>query len=80
MRHPAVANLGASPSFESNTRLLEVHLLDYDDDLYGREMTVEFVQRLRPVLRFPNREALVRQIANDAEEARRMLVGVRCGQ
>jgi len=80
MRHPAVANLGASPSFESNTRLLEVHLLDYDDDLYGREMTVEFVQRLRPVLRFPNREALVRQIANDAEEARRLLVGVRCGQ
>ncbi len=79
-RYPAVANLGTSPSFESEARLLEVHLLDYRGDLYGREMTVEFVQRLRPVLRFPSREALVQQISSDAEAARRILVGVRSGE
>ena len=75
VRYPAVANLGASPSFGSDTRLLEAHLLDYDGDLYDKTMTVEFVQRLRPIRRFPDTEALIRQIASDAKAARQMLVG-----
>ncbi len=74
-RHPAVANLGASPSFGSTTRLLEVHLLDYAGNLYDKTMTVEFVERLRPIRRYADRDALVRQIARDAEAARRTLVG-----
>lgn len=76
-RYPAVANLGASPSFDSDTRLLEVHLLDYQGDLYGRMMTVEFVQRLRPVERFDDLDALVRQIQGDVQVAREVLSGAR---
>lgn len=79
-RYAAVANLGASPSFDSDTRLLEVHLLDYDGDLYGRMMTVEFVQRLRPVVRFEDLDGLVRQIDSDVRVAREVLSGARAFQ
>ena len=79
-RYAAVANLGASPSFDSDARLLEVHVLDYSGDLYGLTMTVEFVQRLRPVVRFEDLGALVRQIESDIQVAREVLSGARAPQ
>jgi riboflavin kinase / FMN adenylyltransferase len=74
-RYDGVANLGVRPSFGESDRLLEVHLLDYAGDLYGENVTVEFVQRLRPELVFEDTEALVAQIRRDVEQARAVLAG-----
>jgi riboflavin kinase / FMN adenylyltransferase len=68
-------NLGARPTFDDPRVLLEAHLFDTDDDFYGAYVRVEFVARLRDVRRFPDAEALRAQLARDAEQARRALVG-----
>jgi riboflavin kinase/FMN adenylyltransferase len=69
-RHPAVANLGVRPTVDGTRRVLEPHLLDWDGDLYGREVRVEFLKRLRGEQLFPNLDALREQIGRDVEEAR----------
>ncbi len=69
--HPAVTNVGLRPTFEMNgERVVEAHLFDYDDDLYGRRVRLAFVRRLRGERAFPDARALQRQIAVDCEEAR----------
>lgn len=77
IRYSAVANVGGRPSFESDGRLLEVYLIDYDGELYDRPLTVEFVERLRSVRRFDTPSALVAQIQRDVERSRRLLDGAR---
>jgi riboflavin kinase/FMN adenylyltransferase len=75
------ANLGLNPTFRDDAHagsrreplLLEVHLLDFDQDLYGRTLRVEFVHRLRDERRFPNVEALKEQIGRDVAAARKLL-------
>ncbi len=75
------ANLGLNPTFrapgaqagEKSPLMLEVHLLDFAQDLYGRRLRIEFVQRLREERRFPGPDALKAQIAQDVEDARRLL-------
>ena len=49
---PAVASFGTRPTVDDGPPLLEVHLLDFDGDLYGREMEVEFIERIRDELKF----------------------------
>ena len=66
----AVVNLGSRPTFQADERLLEAHVLDFDGDLYGRKLAVEFVDRVRDVRRFESVDALRGQIARDAEAAR----------
>ena len=68
----AVANLGPRPTFDA-TPGLEVHLLDYTGDLYGRELEVVFRKRLRDVRKFANADELVAQIGLDVEAARHSL-------
>lgn len=72
--HPAVANIGTRPTFES-TRLpvLEVHLLDGDHELRGSRLRVAFVERLRDERPFPSADALVAQIHADIAAARQVL-------
>lgn len=72
-RRGGVANIGVRPSFDSGERVLEVHVFDYAGDLYGRWMAVEFLEWLRPELRFNSPAELVAQIARDVAEARAML-------
>jgi len=77
------ANLGLNPTFRPEVALagaagqpplsLEVHLLSFAQDIYGRKLRVEFVHRLREERRFPNVEALKAQIAHDVEHARKLL-------
>ncbi len=73
--HPGVANLGYRPSVEGGAvrRLLEVHLLDWDGDLYGQDLEVRFVEFLRPERRFEGLEALKSQISLDVGRARAIL-------
>jgi riboflavin kinase/FMN adenylyltransferase len=67
-----VANLGTRPTFAAG-RSLEVHLLDFDGDLYGRRLRVGFVARLRGEQKFDGIDALGAQIRLDAAAARARL-------
>lgn len=69
----SVSYIGTRPTFGAGERLLEVHLLDEACDLYGQQMTVEFVDLVRPDMQFSGADALSRQIARDVESARMML-------
>ena len=75
-RASGVASLGVRPTFEGGgARILEVHLFDLDEDLYGERLRVEFVRRLRAEKRFTSAAALVRQMDRDAARARAVLRG-----
>ena len=67
---PGVANLGIRPTVGGTRPLLEVHLFDFDRDIYGAHISVRFVHKLRNEQRFPNFDALKAQIAADAATAR----------
>ena len=68
---PAVASLGTNPTFgDGGSLVLEVHVLDWDGDLYGRRARTGFVARLRDEAKFESVEALVAQIHRDVAEAR----------
>ena len=66
-----VANIGVRPTLEkAGERVLEVHLLDFAEDVYGEDLEVIFTRFLRPEKRFAGLEELKAQIAQDAAEAR----------
>jgi riboflavin kinase/FMN adenylyltransferase len=67
-----VANLGVRPTFDAG-RSVEVHLFDFDRDLYDERLRVGFVARIRGEKKFDGLDALTRQIGHDAEEARKIL-------
>ena len=67
---PGVANLGIRPTVGGTRPLLEVHLFDFNRDIYGAHISVRFVHKLRCEQRFPNLDALKAQIAADAATAR----------
>jgi riboflavin kinase/FMN adenylyltransferase len=67
------ANIGTNPTFGDTARTLEVHLFDFDADIYGERVSVGFVERLRGEITFPTVEALVAQIARDVDDARTVL-------
>jgi len=73
---PAVANLGRRPTFAENDLLLEVHLLDYSGDLYGKRLRAKFVAHVRDERRFDGLDALKAQIAQDTATARRILADI----
>jgi riboflavin kinase/FMN adenylyltransferase len=70
-----VANLGERPTFDGRRYLIEVHLLDFSGDLYGRELEVGFFARLRSEQRFDGPDALAAQIRADVAAARVALGG-----
>jgi riboflavin kinase/FMN adenylyltransferase len=75
-RHQGVANIGVRPSFEiGGQRIVEVHILDLHEDIYGCDLVVEFVERLREERRYANAEELKAQIERDIVQARRVLAG-----
>jgi len=72
--HPALVSVGTRPTFHDGTEVLvEVHLLDFDGDLYGERLGVELLARLRDERRFEDAEALVTQMRLDAERGRAVL-------
>jgi len=77
-RHAAAVSVGVRPTFgggANDARTVETFLLGFQGDLYGEKMRVEFVERLRAEKRFPDAEALVRQMSRDIEAARQALEG-----
>ena len=71
--HDGVASLGIRPMFEPPEELLEAHLFDFAGDLYGRTIEVMLHHYLRPEAKFEDLDALMRQMAKDAEGARQLL-------
>lgn len=70
------ANIGVKPTFGAGEVTIEVHLLDFQGDLYGREVRVEFLARLRAEQRFASVGELTAQIARDLERAREAVARV----
>ena len=69
-RRPGVANVGFNPTFGENSLGVEVHILDFDGDLYGKAMSVSFRDRIRDERKFKSVDELARQIAKDVQYAR----------
>ena len=74
---PGVINLGFRPTVSSGNseRVLEIHLFDFDHDIYGKDLEVRFLKYLRPEKKFENVDALVRQIQADVQQGRELAKG-----
>ncbi|HZH78225.1 MAG TPA: bifunctional riboflavin kinase/FAD synthetase [Archangium sp.] len=70
---PGAANIGVKPTFGGTVVTIEAHLLDFQGDLYGKELRVQFLERLRPEQRFASVAELVGQIKRDVEAARTVI-------
>lgn len=70
---PGVANAGTRPTVDGVHRSLEVHLFDFDQEIYGRYIEIEFVQFVRSEMRFDGLQSLKEQIAKDVEQAKEIL-------
>ncbi len=69
-KYPGVANIGYSPTFDDHIFTVEVHILDFDDDIYDQKIRVNFVSRLRDEKKFANINELSGQIKADIKKAR----------
>ena len=70
---PSVSSFGTRPTVDGVEPLLEAHLFDFDGDLYGKRIEVEFVAKLRDEEKFPDLPALVAQMHRDGDQARKVL-------
>lgn len=71
--YKSATNIGVSPTFGGKERTVEVHLIDFSGDLYGRQLTIQFVERVRGEVRFTTPEELKKQIDTDVQRARAIL-------
>jgi len=71
--HQGVANVGMRPTFDGGARTVEAHILDFEGKLYGTELRLEFVKRLRPERRYASVDQLIAQMQQDVERARIIL-------
>jgi len=69
-RHLAATNVGVRPTVDGMKLTVEAHILDFDADIYGEDVRLEFVRRIRPEMKFAGLDALKAQIAADVEEVR----------
>jgi riboflavin kinase / FMN adenylyltransferase len=72
--HAAAVSIGVRPTFQTGRgELIEAYLLDYDGDLYGKPLTLRFLERLRGERRFDSADALVAQMRDDVERTRALV-------
>jgi len=69
----SMTNIGQRPTFGENQRVVEVYLLDYHGDLYGQELNIDIIERLRGEIKFDTPEELKKQIAEDVKQGRAIL-------
>jgi len=74
-RYMSATNIGINPTFDDARPTVETYILDFEGDLYGRELRIELLHRLRPEAKFENLDDLKRQIAADVEAARAYFSG-----
>lgn len=67
----AVTNIGVNPTFKGNNRRIEVHILDFDKNIYGQEIEVEFIGKIRSEIKFSSADELIKQIRKDLITAKR---------
>jgi len=72
-QHRGVANIGYSPTFEDHEFTVEVHILDFSDNIYGKKIRVNFIKRIRDEIKFSNISELIDQIKLDIAAAREIL-------
>jgi riboflavin kinase / FMN adenylyltransferase len=72
-RLPAAISVGTNPTFQGSRRTVEAYVLDWDGDLYGEHVGVEFAQRLRPMAAFPDVDALLAAMDKDVADTRTIL-------
>lgn len=71
--YAAMANLGTQPTFHQNHSELEVHLLDFDNDIYGCRLTVQFIDRIRDIRTFASPDELAVQLHRDRTRAQELV-------
>jgi len=69
-RHPSATSIGVRPTFGLTELLVEVYILDFDADLYGQNLGVDFVKKLRDQETFPEVDALIKQVDQDVVDTR----------
>jgi riboflavin kinase/FMN adenylyltransferase len=72
-RYKAVLNIGVRPTFRGEHRIIEVHIMDFSSNIYGQDLTIELVDRLRDEMKFPGPEELKAQLSKDVELAKLLL-------
>ena len=78
--YEGAANLGYNPTFGDAELSLEAHLFDFNQDIYGKYITIRFIDRLRDEKRFSGPEELRAQIQKDIDTARKILAGLKAGK
>jgi len=73
IKHKGVANIGYSPTFDDHVFTVEVHILDFDENIYGQKIRVDFISRIRDEKKFENINTLSEQIRRDIEKAQKIL-------
>lgn len=71
--YPAMTNIGINPTFGGDRRLVEVYIMDYEGDLYGRDLAIDIIERLRGEIKFDTPEELKKQIAEDVKRGKAIL-------
>jgi riboflavin kinase/FMN adenylyltransferase len=71
--HPSATSIGIRPTFGLTERLVEVYVMDFEADLYGQEIGVKFIKKLRNQEAFSSIEALIEQVDRDVADARLVL-------
>ena len=68
-----IANMGIRPTVGGKRPVLETHIFDFEKDIYGRRITVQFIEKIRDEVKFDSIDLLKSQIKNDIEEAKKIL-------
>ena len=69
---PAMMNIGTRPTYDGHVQTLEVHIFDFDGDIYGQQLRVVFDRRIRNEMKFSSPQELAKQLEKDKEEIRRI--------
>lgn len=76
-KYMAAVSVGVNPTFKERVQAVEAYLLDFDQDIYGQTMDLEFVEKLRDEVEYKGVDALIAQIQRDVDQTRALLSG--CG-
>ncbi len=77
--YPAAVHIGSNPTFGDAAQKIEVHVLDFEGDLYGRQLSVDLLARLRDGVHFSSPQALLNQLQDDLARSRSLFVASRSG-